>query len=66
LQDIVDRPASSEGLVIAGWVDGEGPQEVAVFGDDADVGSGYEDSHLAVLVLDADRDVAEAAQVAQG
>jgi hypothetical protein len=33
----------------------ERPQELAALGDDADVGTGYEESHLAVLVLDAQR-----------
>src|SRR5581483_7331936 len=59
-------PAAAEGLVVAGRVDGEGAQELAVLGDDSDVGAGHEEAHLAVLVLDAHRDVAESAQVAEG
>jgi hypothetical protein len=66
LQDIVDRPASAEGLVIAIGVDGEGADELSVLGDDADVGTGDQQSHPAVLVGHADREVAELAQVAQG
>lgn len=48
-QDIVGRPAASEGLVGAERVDGERSDEIAVLGYYADVGAGDEESDLAVL-----------------
>jgi hypothetical protein len=33
----MDRPASVEGLVVAGGVDGEGAEEFALLGHDADL-----------------------------
>ena len=59
------RPASAEGLVVSIWVDSRSPQELSVVRDDADVGSGDEESDLAVLVRVADRDVAQPTEVAQ-
>src|SRR6266446_1606899 len=38
LQDIVHRPASTEWLVTASWVEGEGAEQLAIVGDDAYVG----------------------------
>src|SRR5438034_4462001 len=37
LQDIVHRPAASERLVVALWVDGEFADELTILGDDSDV-----------------------------
>jgi hypothetical protein len=64
LQDIVDRPGASEGLVRAGGVEGEGAWELTVLGDDADVRTGHEQADLAVLVHDTDGNVSESAEVA--
>ena len=66
MQDIVHRRASSERLVIAFGVEGEGADELTILGDDPDVWSGDEESHLAVFVGHADGDVTELAEVAQG
>ena len=54
LQDIVQRPASSERLVIAVGVEAESPDQFALLGDDPDVWSGDEESNLAVFVGQAD------------
>jgi hypothetical protein len=61
----VHRPASAEWLVIAVWVESQSPDELPVVGDDADVGASDQQSDFAVLVGDADRDVAELAEVAE-
>src|SRR5579859_6185252 len=66
LQDIVHRPAPAEGLVIALGVKPESADQFAFLGDDSDVRSSHEQSNSAVLVGEADGDVAELAQVAQG
>src|SRR5207248_3489687 len=65
-QDIVHGPSTGEGLIRAGRVEGQGAEQFAILGDNADVGAGDEDPDLAVLVGDADGDVSEAAEVAQG
>jgi len=64
-QDIVRRPTSSEWLVVAGGVEGQSTEELAVVGDNADVGSSDEELDLAVFMRGADRDVAQPAEVAQ-
>src|SRR5438105_11824392 len=66
LQDIVDRPSAAEAEVEAVGVELELADELSVGGEDADVGGGDEEVHLAVAVLDADADVAETSQVADG
>src|ERR1700730_9631766 len=66
LQDIVDRPAPSEGLVGPRGVERQGPDEFAVFGDDANVWPGDEEPDFAVPVRAADGDVAKPSQVAKG
>ena len=50
-------PSTGEGLIRAGRVEGQGAEQFAILGDNADVGAGDEDPHLAVLVGDADGDV---------
>jgi len=47
LQDIVDRPASAERLIGARGVAGECPDELAILSDDANVGPGDQQPHLA-------------------
>ena len=66
MQDIVDRPAASQTVVVSIWLESQRSEELAVLGDDADVGVGDEKVDLPVLVRGADADVAEPAQVAQG
>src|SRR5260370_11285870 len=66
LQDIVHRPAASETVVVSIWLESERPEELALLGDDADVGVGDEKVDLPVLVRDTDADVPERAEVAQG
>jgi hypothetical protein len=43
------RPPPSEWLVVSIWVDSQSPQELSVVRDDADVGSGDEESDLRFL-----------------
>jgi hypothetical protein len=52
----MDRPASVEGLVVAGGVDGQGAEEFALLGHDADLSAGHEhnDGFVAVSCSDAD------------
>jgi hypothetical protein len=38
----MDRPASVEGLLVADWVDGQGAEEFALLGRDADLSAGQE------------------------
>ncbi len=64
MQDIVDRPASSDGLVAASGVQGESTYEFAV-GDVPDVRTGHEQADLAVLVWDIGGNVPESAEVAE-
>src|SRR5712692_10880700 len=66
LQDIVHRPAASETVVVSIWLESERPEELTILGNDADVGVGDEKVDLPVLVRDADADVSEGAEVAQG
>src|SRR2546428_1354574 len=65
-QDIVRWPRSTEGLVVASRVEGQGPEQHAVVGDDADVRSGDEELDFAVLMGSTDRNVSQSAEVAQG
>ena len=62
----MDRPASVERLVVAGGVDGQGAEELAVLGHDADLSAGHEDQDGFVAVSGSDADVSEAAAIAQG
>ncbi len=62
----MDRPASVEGLVIAGGVDRERTEELAVLAHDADVSAGHEDEDRLVAVRGSDADVSEPAAIAQG
>ena len=66
MQDIVDRPASSEAEVKAVGVQLQLADELAIGGDDANVVAGDEEVHLAVAVLDAKANVSKASQVAKG
>src|SRR6266851_3551405 len=66
LQDIVDRPAASETVVVSIWLESQRSEEFTVLGDDADVGVGDEKVDLPVLVGGTDADVPEPAEVAQG
>src|SRR2546428_462496 len=66
LQVIVHRPAPSERLVIAIGVEGESADQFAVLSDDPDIGAGDQESDLAVLMGEADGDVAELAEVTEG
>ena len=65
-QDIVRWPPSTEGLVVAGRVQGQSTEQDAVVGDDADVRSGDEELDLPVLVGCSDRNVSQPADVAKG
>src|SRR5258708_1167834 len=65
-QDIVHRPASAEWVVDTCGVESQGPNELAIFGDDADVGSGDQESDLAVLMGCSDRNVVQLAEIAEG
>src|SRR5712691_7584614 len=62
----MDRPASVEGLVVAGWVDGQSAEELALLGHDSDLSAGHEDVDGFVVVSGSDADVSEPAAVAQG
>ena len=66
LQDIVRWPASAERLVVACGVERQSTDQLAVVGEDADVGSGDEEADSAVLVGGPDRNVSKSAQVAKG
>ncbi len=47
----MDRPASVEGLVVAGWVDGQGAEEeLALLGHNPDLSASREDVDGFVLV----------------
>ena len=65
LRDIVRWPASAERLVVAGWVDAESADELTIGADDAHIWAGDQQLYAAVLVLDADWDVAESAKVTE-
>ena len=58
-------PTPAEGLVIAGWVDAQSPDELAIGADDAYVRTGDEELDLAISVFDSDGDVAEPTEVAK-
>jgi len=62
----MDGPASVEGLVVAGGVDGKGEEEFALLGHDADLSAGREHNDGFVPVSCSDADVSEAAAIAQG
>jgi hypothetical protein len=64
-QDIVDRPAAVEGLVVAFCVERKLSEQDAVGGDYPDVKAGDEEQDLAVAVGSADLDVTEPAQIAR-
>ena len=69
MQDIVDRLASLapiEWLVGPRRVKGQCPEQLAVLSDDADFGSGDEQSDFAVAMNGADGDVSEPSQVMEG
>jgi len=53
-------------LVIAIGVEGESADQFAVLSDDPDIGAGDQESDLAVLMGEADGDVAELAEVTEG
>jgi len=62
----MDRPASVEGLVVAGGVDGQRAEEFALLGHDPDLSASREDVDRFVPVSGSDADVSEPAPVAQG
>jgi len=62
----MDRPASIEGLVVAGWVDGECAEEFALFGHNPNLSARHEDVDGFVPVIGSHADVSEPAAVAQG
>ena len=62
----MDRPASVEGLVVAGWVDGQRAEELPLLGHDSDLSASHEEVDGFVPVSGADADVSEPAAVAQG
>jgi hypothetical protein len=62
----MDGPASVEGLVVAGWVDGHRAEELALLGHDPDLSASREDVDRFVPVSGSDADVSEPAAVAQG
>jgi hypothetical protein len=39
----MDRPASVEGLVVAGWVDGQRAEELPLLGHDSDLSASHEE-----------------------
>jgi hypothetical protein len=61
----MDRPASVEGLVVAGGVDGQGAEEVALPGHNPDLRACQEDVDGLVAVSGSNADVSEPAAVAQ-
>ncbi len=66
MQDIVDRPPAVERLVASASVEGQGPKQFAVVGDDAHVCTRDQQSDLAVAMYSSHRNVSELAQVADG
>lgn len=56
----------SKRLVVAGRTEGESADELASFGDDADVLVVHEQCHAPIPVDGAETDVVEATEVAQG
>jgi hypothetical protein len=62
----MDGPASVEGLVVAGWVDGQSAEELAVLGHDADLSASHEDVDEFVPMSGSNAEVSEPAAVAQG
>src|ERR1700737_1927631 len=42
-QDIMDRPASVEGLVVTGWVNGQSAEELPLLGHDSDLSASNKD-----------------------
>jgi hypothetical protein len=54
-------PTAAEWLVVAGGVEGQRTDQLAVVGENADVGSGDEELDLAVLVGSSDRNVSQSA-----
>src|SRR5207302_7777854 len=65
-QDIMDRPASVEGLVVAGWVNRQRAEQLALLGHDPDLRTSHEDVHRRMAVSRSNADVSQAAAVAQG
>src|SRR2546426_3143629 len=65
-QDIVRWPTSAERLVVASGVESQSTDQLAVVGEDADVGPGDEELNSAVLVGGSDRNVSQSAEVAKG
>ena len=57
----MDRPASVEGLVVTGWVDGQSAEELALLGHDPDLSASHEDVDGFVPVSGSDADVSEPA-----
>jgi len=62
----MDWPASVEWLVVAGWVDGQSAEELALLSHDPDLSASHEDVDGFVPVRGSDADVSEPAAVAQG
>jgi hypothetical protein len=62
----MDRPASVEGLVVAGWVDGQSAEELTLLGHNPDLSASHEDVDGFVPVSGSNADVSEPAAVAQG
>jgi len=63
------RPGSrrgAQGLVVAAGIEGEGTEQAAVVGQDANVLVGHEQGDALVLVGGAEADVVDAAEVAEG
>jgi hypothetical protein len=61
----MDGPASVEGLVVAGWVDGQSAEELALLGHDPYLSASHEDVDGFVPMSGSNADVAKPAAVAQ-
>jgi hypothetical protein len=61
----MDRPATVEGLVVAGWVDGQSAEELPLLGHHSDLSASHEEADGFAPVNGADADVSEPAAVAK-
>ena len=61
----MDGPASVEGLVVAGWVDDQSAEELAILGHDADLSASHEDVDEFVPMSGSNAEVPKPAAVAQ-
>jgi len=55
----MDGPASVEGLVVLGWVDGQSAEELALLGHDPDLSASHEEADGFVPVRGSDAGVSE-------